>query len=120
MSRTGKGAGQGGPERLYMVDGGGPGRSARADTIELVSLIVARAEPEPGMLPEAAAVLTMCHFPLSVAEISAYLTLPVSTVTVLLADLLAHHQVEARAPVPAAVLPDTELLQAVMHGLQNL
>ncbi|MET7765194.1 DUF742 domain-containing protein [Streptomyces sp. NPDC005336] len=106
---------EGGPERLYIVGGG----SART-TVELVSLIVARVEPDPGIQPERAAVLRMCQFPLSVAEISAYLVLPVSTVAVLLAGLLDDNQVEARAPVPAATLPDPELLQAVMHGLQNL
>jgi hypothetical protein len=41
-------------------------------------------------------------------------------VQVLLADLLAEHRVESRAPVPAASLPDTELLLAEMHGLSKL
>ncbi|MCP9207717.1 DUF742 domain-containing protein [Streptomyces sp. NEAU-Y11] len=110
---------EGGPERLYTVSRGRAGRHDRT-SVELVTLIVARTEPEPGMQPEIAAVLRMCQFPLSVAEISAYLVLPVSTVSVILAGLLKERRVEARAPVPAAVLPDTELLQAVMHGLQNL
>ncbi|MET7937909.1 DUF742 domain-containing protein [Streptomyces sp. NPDC005322] len=110
---------EGGPERLYAVTGGRTRTSGPAP-VELVSLIVARAEPEPGMQPEGAGVLRMCQFPLSVAEISAYLVLPVSTLTVLLADLLKNGQVEVRDPVPAAALPDLELLQAVMHGLQNL
>ncbi|QKV91182.1 DUF742 domain-containing protein [Streptomyces sp. NA02950] len=114
-----KGWDEGGPERLYTVTRGRAHQPDRT-TVELVSLIVARVEPEPGMQPEIAAVLRMCQFPLSVAEISAYLVLPVSTVSVILAGLLRDHQVEARAPVPAAVLPDPELLQAVMHGLQNL
>ncbi|MBL1098882.1 DUF742 domain-containing protein [Streptomyces coffeae] len=115
---TGKDWDEGGPERLYTVTRG----RAQPDrtSVELVSLIVARTEPQPGMQPEIAAVLRMCQFPLSVAEISAYLVLPVSTVSVILAGLLKDHRVEARAPVPAAVLPDPELLQAVMHGLQNL
>ncbi|MEU8827065.1 DUF742 domain-containing protein [Streptomyces sp. NPDC048636] len=110
---------EGGPERLYTVSRGRADRPDRS-SVELVSLIVARVEPQPGMQPEIAAVLRMCQFPLSVAEISAYLVLPVSTVSVILAGLLKDRRVEARAPVPAAVLPDPELLQAVMHGLQNL
>ncbi|MBL1112135.1 DUF742 domain-containing protein [Streptomyces sp. 110] len=120
MSEPGKPWDEGGPERLYTVSRGRAPQEPRHRPVELVSLIVARAEPEPGMAPEAAAVLRMCQFPLSVAEISAYLVLPVSTVTVLLAGLLRDDRVEARAPVPAAVLPDPDLLQAVMHGLQNL
>jgi hypothetical protein len=55
-----------------------------------------------------------------VAEISAYLCLPISVVTVLLADLLGDKKVVARAPVPPALLPDAALLEAVMHGLQKL
>ena len=64
--------------------------------------------------------LRLCKSPLSVAEISAYLSLPFSVVTVLLAELLAAELVQARAPVSAAALPDRSLLEAVMHGLQKL
>ncbi|GAA1723062.1 DUF742 domain-containing protein [Streptomyces yatensis] len=120
MSEPAKAWDEGGPERLYTVSRGRALPAPRQRPVELVSLIVARAEPEPGMAPESAAVLRMCPFPLSVAEISAYLVLPVSTVTVILAELLGDGRVEARAPVPAAVLPDPELLRAVMHGLQKL
>ncbi|MEK8169639.1 DUF742 domain-containing protein [Streptomyces sp. M19] len=102
-----------------MVTAGRASESERAP-VELVTLVVARHEPGPDLLPERAAVLRMCRFPLSVAEISAYLVLPVSTVTVLVADLLEENLVQVRAPVPPASLPDPELLQAVMHGLQNL
>lgn len=109
------------PERLYIITGGRsrpPERSG--DTLDLVTLIVSRSAPGAGLQPEHVAIVRMCHYPLSVAEISAYLELPVSAVTVLLADLLAQGAVEARAPIPAASLPDAELLQAVMHGLQKL
>ncbi|MEU1665439.1 DUF742 domain-containing protein [Streptomyces sparsogenes] len=110
---------EGVPDRLYTVTEDRAPTTARAD-VDLVTLVVARAEPEAGTRPECAAVLKMCQFPLSVAEISAYLALPVSAVTVVLAELLSNHQVETRAPIPAAELPDPELLQAVMHGLQKL
>jgi hypothetical protein len=62
----------------------------------------------------------MCESPLSVAEISAYTNLPISLVTVILADLLEEKHVEARAPVPKALLPERALIEAVMHGLQQL
>jgi hypothetical protein len=64
--------------------------------------------------------MQLCEAPLSVAEISAYLHLPVSVVTVILGELLAREAVEARAPLPAALLPDIALIEAVMHGLQKL
>lgn len=106
------------PERLYIITGG-RSRPER-EALDLVTLIVSRSTPTAGMQPEHVVILRMCHYPLSVAEISAYLELPVSAVTVLLADLLADGRVESRAPIPAASLPDAELLQAVMHGLEKL
>jgi Protein of unknown function (DUF742) len=106
------------PERLYVITRGRSGSPEQ--TLDLVTLIVSRSAPHPGMQPEHAAILRICRSPLSVAEVSAYLGLPVSVVTVLLADLLAEDQVEARAPVPVALLPDPALLQAVLHGLQKL
>ncbi|MCD0485170.1 DUF742 domain-containing protein [Streptacidiphilus sp. ASG 303] len=106
---------------MYVITGGRSEAGGRAAAdLDLVTLVVARSVPEPGMAPEHAAIVRMCQYPLSVAEVSAYLELPVSAVRVLLADLLAGGRAEARAPVPAASLPDAELLEAVMHGLQRL
>ncbi|OKI00983.1 hypothetical protein A6A06_19075 [Streptomyces sp. CB02923] len=110
---------EGGPERLYVITSGRktPDRHA---SLDMVTLIVSRGEPGPGMQPEPAAIVRICGYPLSVAEISAYLHLPVSVITVLLTDLLASGHVEARASALTQSLPDVELLEAVMHGLQNL
>ncbi|KQV14617.1 MULTISPECIES: DUF742 domain-containing protein [unclassified Kitasatospora] len=107
------------PERLYVITRGRSGLAERT-TFDLVTLIVARSEPTPTMQPEHAAILRICGSPLSVAEISAHLRLPMSVVTVLLADLLAEKRIEARARVPKAILPDHALLEAVIHGLQKL
>ncbi|HCA84262.1 MAG TPA: DUF742 domain-containing protein [Streptomyces sp.] len=120
MSGPGENWEEGAPERLYVITGGRSRPAGKEVPLDLVTLIVSRDVPQPGMAPEHAAMLRMCHYPLSVAEISAYLVLPVSTVTVLLTDLLADGRMEARAPSPTAALPDAELLKAVMHGLQNL
>lgn len=119
MSAADQGWDAGIPERLYVITRGRSGL-AEQTTFDLVTLIVSRSEPTPTMQPEHAAILRICESPLSVAEISAYLRLPVSAVTVLLADLLAEEQIEARACVPQAILPDRALLEAVMHGLQKL
>ena len=54
------------------------------------------------------------------AELSAYLSLPFSSVTVLLTELLTAELVQARAPIVRQALPDRSLLEAVMHGLQRL
>ncbi|MGF1425080.1 DUF742 domain-containing protein [Kitasatospora sp. LaBMicrA B282] len=107
------------PERIYVITGG---RSSDGDqtTFDLITLIVSRSEPTTTMQPEHAAILRLCGSPLSVAEISAYLRLPASAVTVLLADLLGEGRIEARACIPKAILPDRDLLEAVIHGLQRL
>ncbi|GAA1255594.1 MULTISPECIES: DUF742 domain-containing protein [Streptomyces] len=111
----GKGAN---PERLYTITGGSEG--AERAPLDLVTLIIARADPPPAAPPEQAALLRLCKSPLSTAEISAYLSLPFSVVTVLLGELLAAELVQARAPVIRGAVADRSLLEAVMHGLQKL
>ncbi|KOT46567.1 hypothetical protein ADK41_02310 [Streptomyces caelestis] len=114
---AGNKGGGGNPERLYVV--AGPD-GERAD-IDLVTLIVAGSpDPPPSATPEQAALLRLCAAPLSVAELSAYLNLPFSVVTVLLTEMLAAELVQARFPVVRKALPDRSLLEAVMHGLQRL
>jgi hypothetical protein len=110
---------EGGPERLYVVAGSRRRPIERA-LFDLVTLIVARSGPKAGMPPEQAAILRMCANPLSVAEISAYLSLPTSMVTVLIADLADSGEVEVRAPVAAKALPDVALLEAVVDGLSKI
>ncbi|MCX4509042.1 DUF742 domain-containing protein [Streptomyces sp. NBC_01619] len=119
MSNGDRGWEDASPERLYVITGGRSGSSAPT-RLDLVTLIVARSVPRPGIQPEKAAIIRMCDAPLSVAEISAYTGLPVSVVTVLLSDLLAEKQVLARAPVAPSQLPDRALIEAVIDGLQKL
>ncbi|WP_406728370.1 DUF742 domain-containing protein [Streptomyces sp. GD-15H] len=105
------------PERLYVVAGADGNRA----NLDLVTLIVARVEnPPPSATPEQAALLRLCAAPLSVAELSACLSLPFSVVTVLLTEMLTAELVQARAPIVRQALPDRSLLEAVMHGLQRL
>ncbi|MFD7402849.1 DUF742 domain-containing protein [Streptomyces sp. NPDC059866] len=104
------------PERLYTITGEDGSRVP----LDLVTLIVANADPRPSATPEQAALLRLCSAPLSVAELSAYLNLPFSVVTVLLTELLTAELVRARAPIVRQALPDRSILEAVMHGLQKL
>ncbi|KPI16327.1 protein of unknown function DUF742 [Actinobacteria bacterium OK074] len=106
------------PERLYILTGATDNGERAA--IDLVTLIVAKAAAPPTVQPEQAALIRLCQAPLSVAEISAYLRLPFSVVTVLLTGLLTAELVQARAPIARQAMPDRSLLEAVMHGLQRL
>ncbi|MEU6508115.1 DUF742 domain-containing protein [Streptomyces sp. NPDC046942] len=105
------------PERLYAFAESEDG--ARAE-LDLVTLIVARSAPQPDASPEHSVVLRLCAAPLSVAELSAYLSLPFSAMTVLITDMITTGLVQARAPIVRQALPDRSLLEAVMHGLQRL
>lgn len=106
------------PERLYVLTGAA--QSGERAPLDLVTLIVACADPTPSAPPEQAALLRLCKAPLSVAELSAYLNLPFSVVTVLLTELLTAELVQARDPLIRQSLADRSLLEAVMHGLQRL
>ncbi|MBY8884539.1 DUF742 domain-containing protein [Streptomyces sp. PTM05] len=119
MSESDQAWESGEPERPYVVTRGRSGADDKAP-LDLVTLIVSRSVPAPGMEPEQSNVLRLCRSPLSVAEISAYLHLPVSMVSVLVHDLLAEDRVEARSLVPPAQLPDPAIIEAVMYGLQKL
>ncbi|MEV0321256.1 DUF742 domain-containing protein [Streptomyces sp. NPDC050658] len=104
------------PERLYILTGEDTDRAP----LDLVTLIVAHGEAAPTAQPEHSVVLRLCRQPLSVAELSAYLALPFSVVTVLLTKMIEAELVQAREPIVRSTLPDRSLLEAVMHGLQKL
>ncbi|HKS45668.1 MAG TPA: DUF742 domain-containing protein [Amycolatopsis sp.] len=118
------------PDRLYTVTGGRSRPSE--DTLDLVTLIVSRSEPAPGMQSEHVEILRMCRRPMAVVEISSYLGLPVSVVKILLCDLLGQDRISARHPSSArgggprrasgqaTGRPDATFLKKVLVGLQNL
>jgi hypothetical protein len=116
---TQQGWAEGGPERLYVLMRKRERQIERVP-FDLVSLVVSQTGPNPGAHPEKSAILRMCASPLSIAEISAYLSLPASTVTALVADLVEGRLVEVRAPASAAARLDIALLEAVMDGLSKI
>jgi hypothetical protein len=90
---------------------------------DLISLVVALRPVSPadvGLGPEHRTIVDLCRRPLSVAEISAYLDLPVGIVRVLLGDLLDRALISAQNPDPVTELPGDDLFEAVINGLQAL
>ncbi|MBT3150826.1 DUF742 domain-containing protein [Streptomyces sp. CHD11] len=110
----------GDPDRLYTVTGG---RSRADEPFDLVTLVVSESGPVPGMQSEHARILELCRHPTALVEIAAELGLPVTVVRILLGDLLDMGRITARHPRAAqsvAAMPDSALLQEVLHGLRNL
>ena len=90
---------------------------------DLIALVVAT-QPEGtvhiGLGPEHAAIIRLCQRPLSVAEVSAYLDLPVGIVRVLLGDLLDRGLILARGPQTESTATSQRVLKAVINGLRCL
>lgn len=108
------------PDRLHTVTSG---RSEADDSFDLVTLIVSECEPTPGMQSEHTRILELCRHPTALVELAAELKLPITVVRILLGDLHDMGKVSARHPRAArsvAALPETALLQEVLHGLRNL
>jgi hypothetical protein len=90
---------------------------------DLIALVVATQPVSPsliGLEPEHIGIVSLCQRPLSVAEVSAHLDLPVGIVRVLLGDLLAKGLILARGPKPVAQLHSQRVLKEVINGLRSL
>jgi hypothetical protein len=73
-----------------------------------------------GLGPEHIAILELARRPLSVAELAAYVNVPLMVIKVLLGDLIERGVVFVRSPARAVAAPDRELLQAVLDGVRAL
>nr|WP_255430103.1 DUF742 domain-containing protein [Streptomonospora sp. PA3] len=106
--------------RPYTVTGGRT-RPVEAG-LDMISIVVATRERRDwgALEPEHAAILRLCDRPVSVAELSAQLDLPMTVVKVLLSDLIADGDILARAPMPASEPPHMSVLQAVLDGIRRL
>jgi Protein of unknown function (DUF742) len=90
---------------------------------DLIAVVVATQPSSTArndLQPEQVAILSLCQRPLSVAEVSAHLHLPLGTVRVLLGDLLAARLILTSGPRPAAQPQRHHLLKAVINGLHSL
>ncbi|MGH3715959.1 MAG: DUF742 domain-containing protein [Micromonosporaceae bacterium] len=93
-----------------------------SDGFDLVAYVLAvdGAQPDPSLHPEHLAALGTCHRPTSVAELASEMDLPLGVVRVLLGDLLELELIMVREPADQMLLPDEQILEAVMHGLRAL
>jgi hypothetical protein len=121
------------PEDIWQDDAAGPvvrpyamtrGRTEPTrGTFDLISLVVSTRPAhsvQVGLEPEHRAIMKLCQNPLSVAEISAHLDLPLGIVRVMLGDLLDRGLILAREPHTASKPPTEHLFKAVINGLRSL
>ena len=95
-------------------------RPTRHD-LEMTTLVVAARTDRPMNVDrEYTHILRMCQRPLSIAEVSATLSLPLVVVKVLLSDLIDWGLIIFRSPSRTSDDPQIELLQAVLDGIRKL
>lgn len=107
--------------RPYTVTGG---RTRSAVELGLEAIIViteAGRDAAPRLQAELRQVAELCREPLSVAEISAHLRLPLQVAKVLAGDLVAEgHATISVGSTQSDGRPDIALLERVLHGLHDL
>lgn len=95
-------------------------RAGYQNDLQMITLVAA-VQPVTSALtaaldPEHVQILSLCQRPMSVAEISAEVHLPLSVVKILIGDLIEQRMVISRS----AVMPDLQVLQAVINGIRQL
>ena len=107
--------------RPYIVTGG---RTRQRTTLsfDLVDLIGRSLRPVGGgaFTPERRAVLDICEQPVTVADLSSELGLPLGVVRIVLDDLVHDGLIEVRVPAPRGRVTDTALLERVLEGIRAL
>jgi hypothetical protein len=95
-------------------------RPTRHD-LEMTTLVLsANTDRHVNVDREYAHILQVCRRPLSIAEVSATLNLPLVVVKVLLSDLIDWGLIIFRSPPRTSDVPRIELLQAVLDGIRKL
>jgi hypothetical protein len=86
--------------------------------------VVAKAEFAPRLRrtePEYRQIVRLCRTPISVAELSASLRLPLAVTKILVGDLIGEGQLNFRSPVQSdGGVGDLNLLRAVLDGIRRI
>jgi hypothetical protein len=106
--------------RPYALTGGRT-RASIGD-LPIEALVVSTREGLEAVGPrhEARRIVTLCREPLSVAEVSARIGIPLGVARVLVGDLLSDGHVQVHRATVGDARPDVRLLTRVLDGLQAL
>lgn len=98
------------------------GRTASRFELSFETLISATGQSlDPTAPPEHRTILTLCGAPRSVAELAAMLSMPLGVARVVLGDMAEAGKVAVhRTAGSADAMPDLDLMQRVLNGLQRL
>ncbi|KAB2385911.1 DUF742 domain-containing protein [Actinomadura montaniterrae] len=95
----------------------------RDDTLNLISLLLATgvpASPRARLDPEHRRLLELCRRPVTLADLSSEVDLPVGVVRVLVDDLRDVDLLRALKPTPTGNVPDELVLRRLLNGLRAL
>jgi hypothetical protein len=108
--------------RPYALTGGRtrPDTELDLDVVSIIETTDATVARHMDLGPEHLEILRLCHVPLSVAEVSSSLDLPVDVVRVLLSDVHRAGLVIVRPPASISSLTGVDLLKEVISGLRAL
>ena len=106
--------------RPYAVTGGRTGPDTQLAIEALVSTTSRGREVMHTLVPEYEAVCRLCGDLKSVAEIAALLGVPLGVAAVIVGDLAQHGLVVIEPTGGGDSVPDIQLLERVLSGLQNL
>lgn len=96
---------------------------SRSGDLDMITLVVATHDGLGLRLePEKAELVRLCQVPLSVAELSARLRLPLAVTKVLVGDLIEEGFVVSRSPSRSSrgERPDVRMMHKVLDGLRRL
>lgn len=100
------------------------GRTSGADRDVDMLTTVATARPSRRLRrtePEYLAIIALCNTPVTVAEVSATLKLPLAVTRILIGDLIAEGNLIFRAPADTGnASKELNVLRAVLDGIRNL
>ena len=106
--------------RPYAVTGGRTESRRRLAIEALVSTTTRGREVMHTLVPEYESVCRICGDLKSVAEIAALLGIPLGVAEIVVADLAEYGLVEIDPAVGGDAVPDIQLLERVLSGLQRL
>jgi|SRR5690349_2030431 uncharacterized protein DUF742 len=106
--------------RPYALTGGRTRAKVGDLPIEALIVSVVSSSERARLRHEAGVIVDLCDAPISVAEISARIRVPLGTARVLVGDLVADGLVEVHRMENGNGRPDVRLLERVLDGLQAL